>query len=361
MGHRTPLYDRHVEAGARIVDFGGWDMPLHYGSQIDEHHVVRDSAGCFDVSHMAVVDVEGADAKAWLRILLANDVARLAADGAGLYTTMLLDDGGIVDDLIVYRQRSDAYRLVVNAATCETDLAWMQSRLGDYRVELADRQDLAMIAVQGPDATGLSAPTFGGALAEVSVALKPFHATWEDRLFVARTGYTGEDGFEIICPADDVVGVWDRLVAVGVVPCGLGARDTLRLEAGLNLYGQDMDRSVSPLECGLGWTVSWKDEGRDFAGRSALAAKRETPLAEFAGLVLEGRGVMRHGQRVSTEAGDGIVTSGSFSPTMSRSIALARLPAGAGSSVEIDIRSKLVPARRVKPPFVRHGRILVEL
>jgi aminomethyltransferase len=363
MGLKTPLYAKHVESGARIVDFGGWDMPLHYGSQIEEHHAVRRHAGAFDVSHMTVVDVEGEKSLEFLRILLANDVAKLRDPGAALYSCMLNDAGGVIDDLIVYFLGISRYRLVVNAATREKDLAWIGKQAVPFQVAVAERPDLAMIAVQGPEACELASGLFPAALRDRARALKPFHALEADELLIARTGYTGEDGFEIVMPAASAEGFWQGWLARGITPCGLGARDTLRLEAGMNLYGADMDETTSPLEAGLGWTVALEAADRDFIGRRALLQMKEKPGRQrFAGLLLEDRGVLRNHQRVVVEGlHDGEITSGGFSPTLQRSIALARLPAGNYDRARVDVRGKLLDVRVVKPPFVRRGRACVEL
>ncbi|HEX7060348.1 MAG TPA: glycine cleavage system aminomethyltransferase GcvT [Woeseiaceae bacterium] len=362
MGMRTPLYDAHVAAGARIVDFGGWDMPLHYGSQIEEHHAVRRRAGVFDVSHMTIVDVEGEDARDFLRTLLANDVAKLAESGKAIYSCMLNDAGGVVDDLITYYLEPGRYRLVVNAATRDEDLAWLGARSSAFSVAIRERDDLAMLAVQGPAARDFATRVLGPELAGAALALKPFSAAALGDLFVARTGYTGEDGFEIALPAGGAPELWRRLLEEGVAPCGLGARDTLRLEAGMNLYGSDMDATTSPLESGLGWTVAWEPVERQFIGRAALEAERRAGrLRRFTGLLLEERGVLRNHQRVVVEEhDDGEITSGGFSPTMGRAIALARLPAGDYTRVQVDVRGKLLDARVVDPPFVRKGKICVE-
>jgi aminomethyltransferase len=362
MGKQTALYPCHVDAGAKLVDFGGWDMPLHYGSQIDEHHVVRNRAGMFDVSHMTVVDVSGPDSRAWLRYLLANDVGRLQTVGKGLYSCMLNPAGGVVDDLIVYWQGDDRYRLVVNAATREADLAWMQQMLGDSQVVLNERDDLGMLAVQGPLAREVVAPLLPADIGKAALALGHFESVEQAGVFVARTGYTGEDGWEILLDVESIAALWVDLVAASVQPCGLGARDTLRLEAGLNLYGQDMTADTSPLESNLGWTIAWEPADRDGVGRVALEGQRRAGIArQFVGLVLEGRGVMRTGQRVCTSAGEGQIVSGGFSPTMQRSIALARIPVGNASVCEVEMRSELKPARIVRPPFVRNGEIKIQL
>jgi glycine cleavage system T protein (aminomethyltransferase) len=363
MGLKTPLYDKHVEAGARIVDFGGWDMPLHYGSQIEEHHAVRRHAGVFDVSHMTVVDLQGTAVRGFLRGLLANDVARLEEDGAALYSCMLEEDGGILDDLIVYRLDDQRFRLVVNAATRSKDLAWIRRHAEPAGVRVSERREFAMLAVQGPKARELAAPCIESAWRERAMALSPFHALETGEGFVARTGYTGEDGWEILIPSASAAAAWDRLLAAGVAPCGLGARDTLRLEAAMNLYGTDMDESVSPLESGLGWTVAFEPADRPFVGRAALERQRDGEgLRRFAGLLLEDRGVLRNHQRVVVDGvGEGEITSGGYSPTIDRSIALARLPAGDYERARVDVRGRMLEVRIVKTPFVRHGRVRIEV
>jgi len=357
---RTPLNAAHREAGAKLVDFAGWEMPLHYGSQIEEHHAVRRDAGMFDTSHMLPIDVEGGEAGALLRYALANDVDKLRERGKALYSCLLREDGGILDDLIVYFLAEDRFRVVVNAATAEKDRIWLDALRAQRTREVAlkPRRDLAMIAVQGPNGRNKAWAALPG-MREASESLAPFSAVSAGDVFCARTGYTGEDGFELLLPAERAEESWARLAAKGVRPCGLAARDTLRLEAGMNLYGQDMDESVTPLESGLAWTVDLKSP-RDFVGRQALAGR--TPERTLVGLVLVDRGgVLRAHQRVRTQHGDGEITSGTFSPTMQQSIALARVPIAVapGDTVEVEVRDKSLRARVVKPPFVRHGRILV--
>lgn len=355
---RTPLYSEHERLGARIVPFGGWAMPLHYGSQLEEHHAVRRHAGVFDVSHMQPVDISGPGARDFLRYLIANDVAKLKDPGKALYSCMLNDQGGVVDDLIVYYRGPDRYRAVVNAGTADKDLDWMQARATGFEVHIDRRRDLAMIAVQGPAAVSLAAPLLPADCRESALALKPFFAVAGDQWFVGRTGYTGEDGFEVILPAADAPALWRGLIAAGVQPCGLGARDTLRLEAGMNLYGQDMDETVGPLESGLGWTIAWEPADRAFVGRAALTALRDDPhRRDFVGLLLTGRGVLRSHQKVLIDGREvGEVTSGGFSPTLERSIAFARVTPGIGETCAVDIRGKQVPAQVVKTTFVRHGK-----
>ncbi len=359
---RTPLYDQHVAAGARIVDFGGWDMPVGYGSQIEEHHAVRRDAGMFDVSHMCTVDLRGARVRELLAYLLANDVARLTVPGKAFYSCMLRADGGVIDDLIVYFLDEGWFRLVVNAGTAEKDLAWIGEHAVPRGISVAPRRDLAMVAVQGPQARAKATPLLPMACRSQAGEIGVFHGAPCGEWFVARTGYTGEDGFEIMLPADAAPAFWSALQTAGVRPCGLGARDTLRLEAGMNLYGNDMDESVTPLESGLAWTVVLDDE-RDFIGKAALVSQRAArPARKLVGLLLLGRGVLRSHQRVVADgAGEGEVTSGTYSPTLARSIGLARVPAATGDRVSVDIRGRLLPARIVKPPFARNGRIMIEL
>ena len=362
MGSKTPLYDKHLEAGARIVDFSGWKLPLHYGSQKEEHHAVRNNAGVFDVSHMTIADLRGEGVRDFLRLLLANDVAKLQEPGKALYTAMLNETGGVIDDLIVYFMRESWFRLIVNAATREKDLAWIRRSAESYDVEVSECVGVAMIAVQGPNARELAASCIDDEWREQTLALKLFTAMEAGDLFVARTGYTGEDGWEIVMPAARAVAIWDQLLAKGVAPCGLGARDTLRLEAAMNLYGTDMDESISPLEAGLGWTIAWDPEDRDFIGREALEVKKADPKRQrFIGLLLEDKGVLRNHQRVVVEGiGDGEITSGGYSPTIGRSIALARAPAGNYESAQVDVRGKLLSVRVVQTPFVRNGQVQIE-
>lgn len=360
MSSKTSLYTQHQQMGAKLVDFGGWQMPLHYGSQLEEHHIVRRSAGMFDVSHMTLVDLDHPQAGDFLRHLLANNIDKLDTPGRALYSCMLQQDGGVVDDLIVYWRGGDSWRVVVNAATRDKDLAWIEQQLKGFDgVEINVRDDLSMVAIQGPQARQLFASTLPEHIAQQVLDLKAFHTLEHDNLFIAATGYTGEDGVEVIVPNDQAAAFWQGLATAGVKPCGLGARDTLRLEAGMNLYGADMDETTSPLESGLGWTLGWKPEQRDFVGRSALTSQRKAGIGrQLRGLVLEGKGVLRNHVRVSTEHGDGEVTSGSYSPTLEKSIALARLPAVVtpGDKVEVDLRGRMVPARVVKYPFVRNGQ-----
>ena len=353
----TPLFDTHVASGAKMVDFGGWEMPLHYGSQLNEHHAVRKDAGMFDVSHMCAVDVSGSVPKSFLRRLIANSVDKLNTPGKALYSGMLNPAGGVIDDLIVYWRGGDNYRVVVNASTSVKDLAHMNRVAATYDADLSPRRDLAMIAVQGPNAR----EKVFAARPEWRAAGEPlgiFFAAEIGEVFLARTGYTGEDGFEITLPSGEAAKLWADLKAAGVAECGLGARDTLRLEAGMNLYGNEMDETVSPLDAGMGWTVDLKTD-REFIGRPSLEANGQS--VAFVGLKLLDRGVMRSHMKVVTPHGDGETTSGTFSPTLGFSIALARVPLAVaiGDKVQVDIRGKLVDAIVTKPSFVRNGKALV--
>lgn len=366
MTQKTILNDAHRALGAKMVDFGGWDMPLHYGSQVEEHHLVRRDAGMFDVSHMTVVDLRGARTREFLRNLVANSVDKLQKPGKALYTCMLNAQGGVIDDLIIYYLAEDFFRLVVNAATREKDMAWITQQAAAFAVEVTERPELAMIAVQGPTARerviGLLSPDTAAAAGKIGKFVATEAVTREGvPLFVARTGYTGEDGFEIIVPQDQAVALWNALLAAGVKPAGLGARDTLRLEAGMNLYGQDMDDTVSPYEAALAWTVALDADAdqkpRDFIGRSVLEKQKAGGAPrQMIGVVMDEKGVLRHGQKVLTANGEGEILSGTFSPTLGKAIAFARVPAGEPADVRVDIRGREVPVRAVKFPFVRDGK-----
>ncbi|WP_269531568.1 glycine cleavage system aminomethyltransferase GcvT [Chitinimonas sp. BJYL2] len=365
MAHRTPLFDAHLACNGKIVDFAGWEMPINYGSQIKEHEAVRNDAGMFDVSHMTAVDVKGAGATAFFQKLIGNDVAKLGFEGKALYSGMYNEAGKVIDDLIVYRT-SWGYRVVVNAGTTDKDLAWMGKVAADFDVSLTPRRDLAMIAVQGPQAIAKAQAAKPDA-AELIAGLQVFQGLPHGEWFFARTGYTGEDGLEISMPAGEAIAFWHKLVEVGVAPAGLGARDTLRLEAGMNLYGNEMDETVSPLAAGMGWTIAWEPASRDFIGRAALEAEKaeraaKGPLLKQVGLVFEGKGVLRSHMKVVTAGGEGEITSGTFSPSLQVSIAMARVPLSVqvGDSVQVDVRGTLQPARVVRMPFVRHGKKVYE-
>ncbi|MDR3491042.1 MAG: glycine cleavage system aminomethyltransferase GcvT [Gammaproteobacteria bacterium] len=357
MGKKTPLYDCHLQSHAKIVDFAGWDMPLHYGSQLQEHHQVRQDAGLFDVSHMTIIDVKGSGTATYLRKLLANNIDKLTY-GQALYTCMLDEQGGIIDDLIVYKISDDFYRLVVNSGTHDKDVAWLTKQAQSFKCELTERTDLAMLAIQGPKVREKIPQLFNAEQAKAILALPVFYATTCDNYFIARTGYTGEEGFEIILSGADAPAFWQRLLDHDIKPCGLGARDTLRLEAGLNLYGADMDESVSPLVSNLAWTIGWEPQDRSFIGRSALEEQKQKGVKQqLVGLILEGSGVLRNHQKVIVEGlGEGEITSGSFSPSLGKGIALARVPVGTVGLCQVEMRGKLITAQVIKPPFIRHGK-----
>lgn len=359
--NKTVLHSTHAALGAKLVDFAGWEMPLHYGSQIEEHQAVRQHAGMFDVSHMVVIDLTGSETKPFLQYLLANDVNKLACCQA-LYSCMLNPQGGVIDDLIVYHRGDKGFRLVVNAGTAEKDLAWIKQQAQKFAVDIKHRSDLSIVAVQGPQARQLVSDIMPNDCAQPMLALKPFHMCEHGQFMAARTGYTGEDGFEIILSNDQAVDFWQKLSDAGVRPCGLGARDTLRLEAGMNLYGTDMDEQTSPLESGLAWTVAMKD-GRQFIGRSALEDQKKQGIQhKLVGLVLTEKGVLRGHQKVIIEGiGQGEITSGTFSPTLGHSIALARVPVAAGNHAQVEVRNKHLPVDIVKYPFVRQGKKVFQL
>lgn len=364
MVKQTTLYDEHIACGAKMVDFHGWMMPLHYGSQINEHNVVRTDAGMFDVSHMTIVDLHGSGCHNFLRYLLANDINKLTEQGKALYTGMLNASGGVIDDLIVYYFADDFYRLVVNSATRDKDLAWIEQHAADYAVDIQVRDDLALLAVQGPKAPEKVHSLLSPEQKQAIEGMKPFYGVQTGDLFIATTGYTGEKGYEIAMPKELVVDFWHKLLKAGVHPAGLGARDTLRLEAGMNLYGQDMDETISPLAANMGWTIAWKPEDRQFIGREALEKLREQGTEKLVGIVMRDKGILRAGQviRFTDDLGElkeGVITSGSFSPTLGFSIALARVPNGIQDKAIVEIRQREMPVEVVKPGFVREGNRLV--
>ena len=360
MGKHTPFYDLHVKANGKMVDFAGWEMPLHYGSQLDEHHNVRQHAGVFDVSHMGVVDLQGEDVENFLRHLLANDVKKLTS-GRALYTCMLNENGGVIDDLIVYKLDSDFYRVVINAGRRDVDVNWIKQHAAKWNTLVIERNDLSMLAIQGPEVKDKLPLFLAANEVEAVKNLKLFSFAIFNDLFIARTGYTGEDGFEIIFGSRDAKKWWSKIVSSEIRPCGLGARDTLRLEAGLNLYGSDMDETVTPLESNLTWTVVF-DDTRDFIGKAALEKQKSAGVPRrLVGLVLEGPGIMRNHQKVIVDGETGEITSGGYSPTLEMSIGFARIPNKDIDTCFVEIRGKQVKAKIVKLPFVRMGKKLVSL
>ncbi len=357
MSQRTCLFENHLKHQGKIVDFAGWEMPINYGSQLEEHHQVRTDAGMFDVSHMTVVDLEGEKVIVFLQYLLANDVAKLKSPGKALYSAMLNEQGGVIDDLIVYYMNDSWFRMVVNAATHDKDLAWINQQARSFDISVKERPELAMIAVQGPNAREKAMSVLPEDVGQAAAQLKRFVGVASGEWFIARTGYTGEDGFEVMLPETEAPAFWEALAEAGVKPIGLGARDTLRLEAGMNLYATDMDESTSPLISNLGWTIAWSPEGRDFIGRSEIAAEKAAGVEQkLVGLVLQDKGVLRGHMKVVCEAGEGEITSGTFSPSLKQSIALARVPIAVGEQCEVEVRGKLLKASVVKPVFFREGK-----
>ncbi len=353
---KTPLYDQHVALNARIVDFGGWALPVNYSSQVDEHHAVRNDVGMFDVSHMTVSDITGTDTLPFLSKLLANDIQKVTSiEGKALYSCMLNESGGVIDDLIVYYLGDNYSRLVTNAGTNEKDMAWLQKQAALFTdVTVTEKPELALIAVQGPNALQTIQKIFPEKISELVNQLKRFQGGFAEDTFIGRTGYTGEDGVEIIIPADQASEMWNQLHEAGIQACGLGARDTLRLEAGMALYGSDLDEDHTPLDSGLSWSVSMKDD-RDFIGKQALAVPSKYKMI---GLVLEGKGVLRgHQPILYNDVIIGEITSGTYSPTLNQSIALARInndPAiELDSLLKVQIRQKQIDARVVSYPFIK--------
>jgi len=366
---RTPLYPEHVALGARMVPFAGWEMPLQFAGIVEEHHAVRRRAGLFDISHMGRLTVDGPDAAAFLRGLCTYDVTRIAV-GEGHYAVVCRDDSGILDDIYLYRPSDQRFLVVVNAANAQRIGEWARARLHrGSRATLVDRQaETAMLALQGPEAPS-HLEALAPAVARGLAARRCTEVEMQGTLaFISRTGYTGEDGFELVVPAADGPGVWRRLLERGpagarlgrVQPCGLGARDSLRLEAALALYGNDIDESTNPFEAGLGWTVTL-DDGADFVGRQALQRIHEAGVSrQLACLRALERGVMRAGCPLLRDGRPvGRLTSGGFSPTLGVSIGLGYLPpelAAAGTELEVDVRGKPLRAQVVPRPFYKRGR-----
>ncbi len=352
----TPLYAEHQAAGGKIVDFGGWALPVNYGSQIEEHMAVRNDCGMFDVSHMTVSDIEGADARDFLRHLLANDVAKTDSQpGKAIYSCMLNEEAGVIDDLIVYHINSQHYRIISNAATRDKVIPWFIETASNFNVQVTERPEMALIAVQGPNALSYLTKVLNETDSTLVADLTKFQAAQTSRAFIGRTGYTGEDGYELVGEAAQLVELWKALIAAKVQPCGLGARDTLRLEAGMALYGNDLDETHSPFESGLKWSVDLRSE-RDFIGRSALENK--APEWQSVGLVLNDKGILRSHQTL--HLGDqevGEITSGTYSPSLEKSIAMARIKAELDSTqldeITVLVRKKQLSVSVTKPPFLK--------
>jgi aminomethyltransferase len=341
-----------------MVDFHGWSMPINYGSQINEHNSVRENCGIFDVSHMTILDFKGDDAETFVRKLISNDIKKLTEPYAGLYSAMVNEQGGVIDDLIAYKMEN-GYRLVVNCATRGEDLKWISSKSLNFKVEMTERDDLSMIAVQGPR----SLDVLSSCPAPIVRALeskKRQQGVYDNNMFATKTGYTGEIGFEVILPHEQAVNLWQNAIDAGAVPVGLGARDTLRLEAGMNLYGFEMDESITPFECNMSWTVDFSDTDRDFYGKKALEnILKEENYNELVGIMLDERTILRQGQKLwfnENKDLDGIVTSGTYSPTLKKPIALARIPKADLKSCFTEVRDKKVFAKIGSPKFIKEGK-----
>jgi len=352
--NKTDLFQEHINLGAKMVDFGGWNMPINYGSQINEHKTVRSNVGIFDVSHMSVFDLNGSEQIDFLRNLLPNDVAKISSPNRALYSPLLDESGGIMDDLIVYNLGSH-YRIISNCATSSQNHKWFKKHSEDYDVEVTFRKDLSIIAVQGPNSLKILKKIGMENLDDlIDFDLKMLNST-----MVAKTGYTGEEGFEIVVKSSEVQSLWKKLIEAEASPIGLGARDTLRLEAGLNLYGTDMDTSNHPFESNLAWTIDLSDNERNFIGKSSLEKINKESSKELVGIILKEKGVLRSNQIITHKSGSGIVLSGTFSPSFGFSIALARLDKGHKGIGKVEIRNKEFNIEIVSPPFIRKGKILI--
>lgn len=358
---RTPLYPHHCQLNAKMVEFAGWEMPLHYGSQLNEHLAVRQNAGIFDVSHMGIIDIEGRDSLPFLRHLMANNPDKLKVPGKALYTCMLNEAGGILDDLIVYYLEPDKYSVIVNAGCFEKDWLYLENQARVFSaLTLKPRNDLALLALQGPNAHTIFFNTFPET--KEIIPLKPFsvlklrHAHYQDDIRISTTGYTGELGFEIAVPTRIVDEFWSKFLMAGAKPIGLGARDSLRLEAGLNLYGSDMDETVTPLESNLAWTVAFDPSERDFIGRAALEKQKTEGIKKqllAAKLRVRG-GVLRAHQPVIAQSQPiGEITSGTFSPLLNSSIGFARIQTGVEGPYAVKIRDTYAPLELLRPPIWR--------
>ena len=342
-----------------MVDFHGWDMPINYGSQIEEHHAVRQGCGIFDVSHMTILDFEGSESELFIRKLIANDVRKLLENYSGLYSAMLNDKGFVIDDLIAYRM-DKGFRLVVNCATRGEDLKWISARAKEYDVNMLERDDLSMVAIQGPQSPTVL-KNFPAPI-DFLKEKKRQQGIFQDDVFAAKTGYTGELGFEVILPNEKAIDLWNIAISEGAKPIGLAARDTLRLEAGMNLYGFEMDETISPFECNMGWTVCWQDEQRDFFGKESLIKQKESnDLKELVGIITDEKVILRQGQKIHLEKENharGVVTSGTYSPSLKMPIALARLPKSDSTSCFAEIRGKRVKAIIGSPKFIKEGKVI---
>ena len=354
--NKTALNNAHIELGAKMVNFSHWEMPISYTSLIEEHHAVRNTAGVFDVSHMSVFDFNGGDQVAFFEKIFANDIKKICNDDKAIYGALLNEEGGILDDLIIYHA-NEKFRLVSNCSTREQNRQWYEKHAVEFGVEVVERSDMGILAIQGPDALS-KILSIDGINPQVN-NLQSFGCMFDGDKLYARTGYTGEDGLEIIVPSEDINQFWDQALKLGCTPIGLGARDTLRLEAGLNLYGNDMTIENHPYESNLGWTIDMTDENRQFIGKQALLSIDQSKSQKIVGIILRDKGVLRSGYEVIHNEGKGVVLSGSYSPTLQSSIGLARVDQGYKKDGKVMIRNKMLNIDFVSPRFIERGKILI--
>ena len=354
--NKTALNNAHIELGAKMVNFSHWEMPISYTSLIEEHHAVRNTAGIFDVSHMSVFDFKGGDQVAFFEKIFANDIKKICNDDKAIYGALLNEEGGILDDLIIYHA-NEKFRLVSNCSTREQNRQWYEKHAVEFGVEVVERSDMGILAIQGPDALS-KILSIDGINPQVN-NLQSFGCMFDGDKLYARTGYTGEDGLEIIVPSEDINQFWDQALKLGCTPIGLGARDTLRLEAGLNLYGNDMTIENHPYESNLGWTIDMTDENRQFIGKQALLSIDQSKSQKIVGIILRDKGVLRSGYEVIHNEGKGVVLSGSYSPTLQSSIGLARVDQGYKKDGKVMIRNKMLNIDFVSPRFIERGKISI--
>ena len=352
--NKTPLHNAHIQLGAKMVNFSNWEMPISYSSLIKEHNAVRNAAGIFDVSHMSVFDFDGGNQIAFFKKIFANDIKKIYKDNKAIYGALLNEEGGILDDLIIYHA-NNKFRLVSNCSTREQNKQWLEKYAVEFGVKVMERSDMGILAIQGPDALNKILE-----IKEIDAqvnTLQSFGCMFEGDKLYARTGYTGEDGLELIVPTQDINHLWDQALELGCTPIGLGARDTLRLEAGLNLYGNDMTINNHPYESNLGWTIDMSDKNREFIGKNALLSIDQSKSQKIVGIILQDKGVLRSGYEITHEQGKGVVLSGSYSPTLQSSIGLARVDQGYKENGKVMIRNKVLNIDFVSPRFLGQGKI----
>ena len=352
--NKTSLHNAHIQLGAKMVNFSNWEMPISYSSLIEEHNAVRNAAGIFDVSHMSVFDFDDGDQIAFFEKIFANDIKKIYKDNKAIYGALLNEEGGILDDLIIYHA-NNKFRLVSNCSTREQNRQWFEKHAVEFGVKVMERSDMGILAIQGPDALNKILE-----IKEIDAqvnTLQSFGCMFEGDKLYARTGYTGEDGLELIVPTKDINHLWDQALELGCTPIGLGARDTLRLEAGLNLYGNDMTINNHPYESNMGWTIDMSDENREFIGKDAILSIDQSKSQKIVGIILQDKGILRSGYEITHEQGKGVVLSGSYSPTLQSSIGLARVDQGYKENGKVMIRNKLLNIDFVSPRFLGQGKI----